>query len=74
MKQLGAKLEAKTINYGNNQITKWCLSNTAIEVDKNLNIQPTKGNNQRRRIDGMACLLNSFVILDAKYNEYETLI
>ena len=74
MKKLGASLEAKTINYNNNPITKWCLSNTAIEVDKNLNIQPTKGNNQRRRIDGMACLLNAFVILDVKYNEYETLI
>lgn len=70
MKALGADLEAKKINYNNNPILKWCLSNTAIEVDKNLNIQPSKANNQRRRIDGTASLLNSYVTLNRHYEEY----
>ena len=74
MKKLGADLEVKVVNYNNNPITKWCLSNTAIEVDKNLNIQPTKTNNQRRRIDGTAALLNAYVILQDKHNEYTNLI
>ncbi|WP_454538623.1 terminase TerL endonuclease subunit, partial [Escherichia coli] len=52
MYNLKADLVANTINYNNNPIDKWCLSNTAIEMDKNLNIQPTKTKNQRRRIDG----------------------
>src|SRR5690554_3470410 len=54
MKSMGADLEAKRINYGNNPITKWCLSNTNVDVDKNNNIQPSKGKQQKRRIDGTA--------------------
>ncbi len=74
MKKLGADLEAKLVNYNNNPIDKWCLSNTAIEIDKNLNIQPSKTNNQRRRIDGTAALLNAYVILQEKMNEYQSII
>ncbi|MGG0209524.1 terminase large subunit [Bacillus mycoides] len=74
MRKLGADLESKIINYSNNPITKWCLSNTAIEVDKNLNIQPCKTSNQRRRIDGTAALLNAYVILQDKWNDYHNMI
>ncbi|MDD1367598.1 terminase large subunit, partial [Bacillus sp. MHSD17] len=35
MRLLGADLESKLVNYNNNAIDKWCLSNTAIDVDKN---------------------------------------
>lgn len=74
MKSLGADLEKKRINYNNNPILKWCLSNTAIEVDKNLNIQPCKTNNQRRRIDGLASLLNAYVVLERHYEDYINMI
>ncbi|MGM7635643.1 terminase large subunit [Bacillus sp. Hm123] len=74
MKLLGADLEAKIVNYNNNPIDKWCLSNTAIDVDKNLNIQPNKTNNQRRRIDGTAALLNAYVVLQEKRNDYLNMI
>lgn len=74
MKLLGADLEAKLVNYNNNPIDKWCLSNTAIEIDKNLNIQPTKTNNQRRRIDGTVALLNAYVVLQEKKNDYFNMI
>ncbi|ONK21221.1 terminase [Bacillus sp. VT-16-64] len=74
MKDMGADLEAKRINYGNNPITKWCLSNTSVDIDKNDNIQPSKGKSQRKRIDGTACLLNSYVVLRDKMNDYQNLI
>ena len=74
MKELKADLTAKRIVYNNNPIDKWCLSNTAIKVDINLNIQPHKGNNQRRRIDGTASLLNAYVIMNEKFNEYQSII
>lgn len=74
MKNLGADLKAKKIVYNNNPILKWCISNTAIETDKNLNIQPSKTNNQRRRIDGLASLLNAYVALERHYEDYENLI
>lgn len=74
MKLLGADLESKLVNYNNNPIDKWCLSNTSIDVDKNLNIQPCKVNNVRRRIDGTAALLNAYVVLQDKRNDYMNMI
>lgn len=74
MKSLGADLEAKRINYTNNPITKWCLSNTSVDVDKNDNIQPSKGKQQRRRIDGTAAMLNAYVVFQDKNQDYINII
>jgi len=74
MYKLGADLEANRIIYNDNPIDKWCMCNTAIEIDKNQNIQPCKTNNQRRRIDGLAALLDAYVILQDKYDEYQSRI
>ena len=74
MKSLGADLEAKKIIYNNNPILKWCLSNTSVDIDKNNNIQPSKGNNQRRRIDGTAGLLNAYVALEKHFEDYKSMI
>jgi len=74
MKAMGADLEAKKINYNNNPITKWCLSNTSVDIDRNENIQPAKGKQQRRRIDGTSALLNAYVIYQDKYQDYINLI
>lgn len=73
MKKLGADLESKKVIYNNNPITKWCLSNTSIEIDKNGNIQPIKSN-QKRRIDGLAAMLDAYVILQEKMNDYLNMI
>jgi phage terminase large subunit-like protein len=73
MMKLGADLEAKKVIYNNNPITKWCLSNTSVEIDKNGNIQPIKSN-QRRRIDGLAAMLNAYVVLQQKLNDYLNMI
>lgn len=74
MKNLGADLEKKIINYNNNPILKWCLTNTAIDIDKNNNIQPIKTSNSRRRIDGLASLLNAYVQLERIYDNYMSVI
>lgn len=74
MKSLGADLESKRINYNNNPILKWCLSNTSIDIDKNDNIQPVKTSNQRRRIDGLASLLDAYVVLERHYEDYINMI
>lgn len=74
LKSLGADLESKLIVYNNNPIDKWCLSNSAIETDKNLNIQLCKTKNQRRRVDGTAALLNAYVVLQDKMADYSNLI
>lgn len=74
MKSLGADLEKKIINYNNNPILKWCLTNTAVDIDKNDNIQPIKTSNQRRRIDGLASLLDAYVQLERVYESYMSVI
>lgn len=74
MHSLGADLASKQINYDNNPILKWCMSNTTIEVDKNGNIQPDKGKNKKKRIDGLASLLDAYVSYERYMEEYESVI
>lgn len=74
MKSLGADLAKKKVNYNNNPILKWCLSNTMADRDKNNNIQPIKTSKSRRRIDGMASLLNAYVALERHYEDYINMI
>lgn len=74
MQQLGADLESKLVIYNNNPIDKWCLSNTSVEIDKNMNMQPIKSKNQRRRIDGTAALLDAYVVLQDKKNDYMNMV
>lgn len=74
MKNLGADLENNLIVYNNNPVDKWCLCNTAVDIDRNDNIQPIKTSKPRRRIDGTAALLDAYVALQNNYNEYMSLI
>lgn len=74
MHNLGADLASKRINYDNNPILKWCISNTTIEVDRNGNIQPDKGKNRKKRIDGLASLLDAYVVYERNLEEYESVI
>ena len=71
MQQLGADLRAKKINYNNNPILKWCLTNTGIQTDRNGNIVPVKAQSPKRRIDGTASLLDAYVGLVDHYNEFK---
>jgi phage terminase large subunit-like protein len=71
MQQLGADLELKKVIYNDNPILKWCLSNTGVHTDRNNNIVPVKNQSAKRRIDGTASLLNAYVILLNRYNEFK---
>ena len=70
MQMLGADLQAHKVNYDNNPILKWCLTNTGIQTDRNGNIVPVKTQSPRQRIDGTAALLDCYVGLYEHYNEY----
>lgn len=74
MKSLGADLDAKKVIYNNNPIDKWCLFNTAVDIDKNDNIQPMKTSVPTRRIDGTAALLDAYVIYQQFFNDYMSMI
>jgi len=69
MKNMKADLIDKKINYNNNPILKWCLSNTTIKMDSNENIQPDK-EKSRQRIDGAVSLIDAYCIFVDKQQEY----
>ena len=74
MKELAADFQSKNINYNNNPILKWCLTNTSVKVDDNGNIRPVKGSHQRQRIDGTVSLLIAYTVLFNKMSDYKALI
>lgn len=74
MKDLKAELGAHNIIYDNNPIDKWCFANTAVKTDVNGNIQPVKGLDPRRRIDGTMALLDAYVVYRNQLDEYLSLI
>lgn len=69
MKVMKADLIDKKINYNNNPILKWCLSNATIKMDSNENIQPDK-EKSRQRIDGAVSLIDAYCIFVDKQQEY----
>lgn len=69
MKQMKADLTDKKINYNNNPILKWCLSNVSIKQDENENIRPVK-ERSRQRIDGAVSLIDAYCIFVEKQQEY----
>lgn len=74
MKALKADLVKKRIIYNNNPIDKWCLANTAIDEDRNGNIQPIKTSKSTRRIDGTAALLDAYTIFFEYEDEYLSIV
>ncbi len=74
MKNLRADLKANKIVHNDNPIDKWCLSNTEIKTDINANIQPVKGLDNRRRIDGTISLICAYVALNDFKDDYLNMI
>jgi len=74
MKSLKGDLAAKKVVFNKNPIDMWNLSNLEIRTDINGNIQPVKGKDNRRRIDGAMALIDAYVVLQDKMDEYANLI
>lgn len=74
MKELRADLGAKRINYNNNPLLKWALTNLAVEVDKNENIRPVKGTNKRQRIDPAVALIIAYTVFQNRFEDYKALV
>jgi phage terminase large subunit-like protein len=74
MKEMGADLGAKLINFNANPALQWCLTNTSVERDKNDNIRPIKGKKQRLRIDGAVSLLIAYTGLFENLSDYQAMI
>ena len=69
MREMGAALADKIVNYNNNPMLVWCLSNTAVKKSGLNNIQPVKIT-EKRRIDGAVSLLNAWVIYVKYFDDF----
>lgn len=73
MKQLEADIRNHALNYDNNPIIKWCLTNTQAKVDVNGNIQPSKLNSRLKRIDGTVATIIAYATLNRYKIDYESM-
>lgn len=73
MKKLKADLRSRFINYNNNPILKWCLSNMSVKTDENENIRPVK-DKSTQRIDGAVSLIDAYVLYCEHELEYTQII
>lgn len=69
MREMGAALTDKIVNFNDNPVLTWCLSNTGVKKTGLNNIQPVKIT-EKRRIDGAVSLLNAWVIYVRDYDDY----
>lgn len=74
MKILASEFKSKNVNYDNNPILKWCLTNTTLKVDDNDNIRPIKGKSSKMRIDGAVSLIDAYVIYQNHFDDYNNMI
>ena len=75
MKLTEADLKSRYINFGENEIDKWCLSNCCCAVDNVGNIQPVKIPGQAsKRIDGALTFIMLFETYRRFKNDYMMLI
>lgn len=74
-KLVESELKAHLINYGNNAIDTWCLSNTAIKVNNYGQILAVKiGGQYSKRIDGAVTLIILYATLQRYKTEYYNLL
>jgi len=69
MREMGAALAGNKVNYNQNPMLMWCLSNTAVKKSGVNNIQPVKVTD-KKRIDGAVSLLNAWVLYVKHYENY----
>jgi phage terminase large subunit-like protein len=75
MKLLEADLRSKSINYGANPTDRWCLSNTALDIDKRGLIMPIKVKGKpENRIDGCVTMIIGYAVLMQYRTEYIKLV
>ncbi len=62
MRNFAADLEKGLINYNANPITLWNLANASVTIDNNQNMYLCKMQDTTKRIDGVAALLDAYIV------------
>ena len=71
MSVLESDLTLKRLNYGDNPVLKWCLSNTSIKLNNLGQMMPVKKfGSPKNRIDGAVALMVAYATLSRCRNDY----
>lgn len=71
MSVLESDLTLKKLNYGDNPVLKWCLSNVSIKVNNLGQMLPAKKyGSPKNRIDGAVALITAYATLSRCRNDY----
>jgi phage terminase large subunit-like protein len=74
LKEMRADLRANRIVHNSNPIDMWCMSNASVKTDINGNIQLVKAGDPRKRIDGLVAYACGYIALQARRDDYLSLI
>ena len=74
LKSMKAELEANKVNYNNNPLLRWNLTNAKVSIDRNDNLALIKTSNATKRIDGVASLMDAFIVYENSKEDYLNLI
>jgi phage terminase large subunit-like protein len=75
MKLVEADLKSDLINYNNNPIDKWCLENTALNINSKMEIMPTKVQGKEdKKIDGAVTMVIAYRIYIDNRTEFLSLV
>lgn len=74
LKSMEAELKAKKVNYNNNPVLRWNLANAKVNIDRNDNLALVKTSNATKRIDGVASLMDAFIVYENNKEDYLSMI
>lgn len=75
MKLVEADLKSNLINYNNNPVDKWCLENTALNINSKQEIMPAKVQNKDdKKIDGAVTLIIAYKIYIDNRTDYLSMV
>lgn len=75
MKLVEADLKSNLINYGNNPIDKWCLENTALNLNSKQEIMPVKVQGKEdKKIDGAVTMIIGYRVYIDNRTEFLSLV
>lgn len=75
MKLVEADLKSNLINYNNDPIDKWCLENTALNINSKMEIMPVKVQGKEdKKIDGAVTIIIAYKIYIDNRTEFLSLV
>ena len=74
LKLMEAELKANKVNYNNNPVLRWNLTNAKVNIDRNDNFSLVKTSKATKRIDGVSSMMDAFIVYEDNKENYLNII